>query len=73
MKYVLQFLIAVIVCLIGYGFYMNHQAYQAGDKFIGFGVMMMAFVLMPLFIFHRFRNKKIEDYMIKNDRKNDDV
>lgn len=73
MKYVLRFLIAVIACLIGYGFYLNHQAFQAGDKYVGVGVLILGFVLMPLFIFHRYKNKKIEDFMFKNDQKKDTV
>jgi hypothetical protein len=73
MKYVLRFLVILIACLIGYGFYMNHQAFQAGDKYVGVGVLILGFVLMPLFIFHRFKNKKIEDYMIKNNHEKDTV
>ena len=71
MKYVLQLLSLIILGLIGYGFYMNHQAYQSGDKFIGLGVLTLAFLLMPLFIYHRYKDKKIEDFMFKNDHEKD--
>lgn len=71
MKYVLQLLSLIILGLIGYGFFRNHQAYQSGDKFIGLGVLTLAFLLMPLFIYHRYKNKKIEDFMFKNDHEKD--
>jgi Na+/phosphate symporter len=67
MKYVLQFIGLIILGLIGYGFFRNHQVYQSGDKFIGLGVLTLAFLLMPLFIYHRYKDKKIEDFMFKND------
>lgn len=67
MKYVLQFLSFLVLGLIAYGLFLNNETFQTGDKFIGIGILVMAFVLMPLFIYHRYKNKKIEDFMFKKD------
>lgn len=69
MKYFLQLITFLIIGLISYGFYKNNETFESGDKFIGFGILIFAFVLMPLFIYHRFKNKKLEDYMFKNEEK----
>ena len=67
MKYVLQFLSFLVLGLIAYGLFLNNETFRTGDKFIGIGILVMAFVLMPLFIYHRYKNKKIEDFMFKKD------
>mgnify|MGYP000185374198 CR=1 FL=1 len=30
------------------------------------GVLLIAFVLMPLFIYHRYKNKNVKDYLMTN-------
>ena len=34
------------------------------QKMIGFGVSGMFFVVFPLFSYHRWKDKKVEDYML---------
>jgi hypothetical protein len=36
------------------------------------GVLTSALVLMPVFLWHRYKNKKLEDYMFKFDNKKDE-
>ncbi len=66
MKYILQILLVVFFVLVGYGFYLNAEIAKSGDKWIGFGVLLIAFVIMPLFIYHRYRKKNVKDYLLKN-------
>ncbi len=35
-----------------------------GHKFVGFGVAGLFFIVMPTFIFHRWKDKKVKDYML---------
>lgn len=58
----------LVICLgsIGYGYYLNTDAAGSGEKFIGIGVLVFAFILMPLFIYHRYKNKDLRNYSFKD-------
>lgn len=71
MKIILKSLLFIVLALIVYGFYMKNQN-EAGDKFIGFGVLILSFVLMPLFIYHRYKDKNLKDYSFKDMHKEED-
>ena len=66
MKTGLRIILLLVFGLIGYGFYLNSGENGSGEKFIGFGVMLFAFILMPLFIYHRYRNKDLRNYSLKD-------
>lgn len=61
MKYIIfiAFLIALgsIIC----GFLLDVQYSQ---KLIGFGVLGLFLVVFPLFIYHRWKDKDLKDYML---------
>ena len=42
------------------GALLNHQDHPKGQVFIGLSILFLAFILMPLFIFYRFKNGKYE-------------
>ncbi|WP_291114191.1 hypothetical protein [Flavobacterium sp. UBA6135] len=69
MKYVIRILFFIIVGFISYGFYIKNTVGQEGDKWVGIGVLLTALVLMPIFLWHRYKNKKLEDYSFKFDNK----
>ena len=58
-------LIVIIACLISFGYFQKNNGLN-GDKWIGIGVLLIAFVLMPLFIYHRYKNKNAKDYLMTN-------
>lgn len=65
MKRFLQFLFFLIVAAIAAGYYFKwNDDDLTGDRIIGIAVLTSAFVLMPLFIFHRSRGKKLKDYTL---------
>ena len=66
MKLILKIILAVIVLLVAFGFYTNYNEEGAGEKFIGIGVLVFAFILMPLFIYHRYNGKDLSRYSINN-------
>ncbi|UCE93794.1 MAG: hypothetical protein JSV73_00430 [Flavobacteriaceae bacterium] len=66
MKLVLRLILFLTIALIGYGYYLNYENSGQGEKFIGIGVLILAFVLMPLFIYHRYKNKDLKNYSIKD-------
>ena len=72
MKYVIRILFFIILAFIGYGFYIKNTIGVEGDKWVGIGVLISALVLMPVFLWHRYKNKNLEDYMFKFDKKNEE-
>ena len=70
MKYVIRILFFIVLAFIGYGFYIKNTIGDEGDKWVGIGVLLSALVLMPIFLWHRYKNKKLEDYSFKFDKKN---
>ena len=63
MKKILIALVAITVCLISFGYFQKNNGLN-GDKWIGIGILLVAFVLMPLFLYSRFRNKETRERML---------
>jgi len=72
MKIVLRIVLLIVVALIAFGFYTNKVAHAEGEKFIGVGVLILAFILMPLFIYHRYNGRDLSRYSIRNTFKKED-
>jgi len=43
---------------------MQSKSLPQGEKIIGISVLLFTFVLLPLFLYYRFRNKNLKDYML---------
>ena len=58
------FLIAEILSIV-FGFYYkaNFQS-KLGDKIIGFSVLIAVFIFMPLFLYNKWKGKKLKDYTL---------
>lgn len=72
MKTIIRILLFIVLAFIAFGFYVKNTVGPSGDKWIGIGVMISALVLMPVFLWHRYKNKKLEDYMFKFDNKKEE-
>ena len=66
MKIALRIIMALIFGFALFGFYTNSVNEGEGEKFIGIGVLLFAFVLMPLFIYHRYNGRDLSKYSLKN-------
>lgn len=66
MKAILTSVLIIVIGFVGYGFYINAEKLAEGEKFIGIGVLIFAFILMPLFIYHRYKNKDLRNYSFKD-------
>lgn len=69
MKYVLIFLLVLILGILTYGFYVKDTSTEQGEIIIGICVLAIAFIFMPLFIFHRYKNKNIKDFTFEQYQK----
>ena len=61
MKFVLSLVLIGVLIAMGYGFYIKENGDMTGEIVIGIAVLVLAFIWMPLFIFHRYKNKDLSD------------
>lgn len=64
MKYFIIILFISIVISISIGFYIEADDEATGKLIIGLSLMAGFFILMPAFIYHRWKNRSVKDYML---------
>jgi len=64
MKKVIIFLFFIAVITLCVGFYIKPENEKLGHLLIGSSVALGFLILMPLFIYHRWKNKDVKDYML---------
>ncbi|MDO9036740.1 MAG: hypothetical protein Q7U59_00145 [Lutibacter sp.] len=69
MKYVIIFVLVLTLGMLVTGFYLKYSGDANGEIVIGLGVLIVAFILMPLFIYHRYKNKNMADFTFDKFRK----
>lgn len=69
MKSIIIFLLVIILGTLSYGFYIKDDLNSQGELIIGISVLAIAFVLMPLFIYHRYKDKNIKDFTFEKYQK----
>ena len=68
MKLFMKILGISILIAIGVGFYFRlTDDLVTGDRIIGIAVLASAFILMPIFLFVRWRGKKLKDYTLSEE------
>ncbi|MEX6626852.1 hypothetical protein PG913_12335 [Tenacibaculum pacificus] len=68
MKTALKILFIIFLLWMLTGAYLLNTEHPNGKIVMGFGVLYMSFVLMPTFIYYRYRDNKYKKYII-NDNK----
>lgn len=64
MKYFLIILLLAIAAGLVVGHYIKPEDPETGNLIIGLSVVGLFFVLIPIFIYHRWKNKSVKDYML---------
>ncbi len=65
MKLSIRILFLSVIFLICAGYYFKNTGdHTTGDKCIGIGIVLGAFILMPLFIYYRWKGKDVKAYML---------
>ena len=67
MKIILRILLIGVVVGVGTGFYIKQTDIAQGDLIIGLSLLVGVFVLMPTFIYHRYKDRNVKDYMLDKD------
>jgi len=54
----------------GSGFFIKiiQENPELGDKIIGLSVLFSSFIFMPLFLYHRWKDKDIKDYVLDKEK-----
>ena len=66
MKTLIKISLIVVIGLIGTGLYLQSIEAEESELVIGIGVLTLAFVLMPLFIYNGYKGKDLTRYSFKN-------
>tara|TARA_R110000787_G_scaffold43892_2_gene107511 strand:+ start:95315 stop:95590 length:276 start_codon:yes stop_codon:yes gene_type:complete len=64
MKHLLQIFVLISIVGIFYGLYIKAENPQSGHLYIGLSLVLLIFITMPIFIFRRWKNKDVKDYML---------
>tara|TARA_A100001011_G_C13871575_1_gene659196 strand:+ start:259 stop:516 length:258 start_codon:yes stop_codon:yes gene_type:complete len=67
MKWVLRVLFVLVLINIIVGYVIRQENLLLGEKWIGFSVAIAFFVFMPLFLAHRWKGKRLQDYTLSNE------
>lgn len=65
MKYIIKILVLTVICFVSFGYFHKNSGNPEGDKWVGIGILIMALVLMPLFVYHRYKGKDLNKYRFK--------
>jgi predicted tellurium resistance membrane protein TerC len=67
MKLVLKILFIVFILWIGVGIYLVNTEHEKAQIVMGLAVLYFSFIVMPIFIYHRYKDGKYKKYVL-NDR-----
>lgn len=68
MKITLKILFIIFVLWMLTGGYLLKTDHPKAQIVMGFGVFFLSFVLMPLFIFYRYRDGKYQKYQLNDEK-----
>lgn len=72
LKIVIYLVFFMVIGIISAGYYIKPEAPQEGEKIIGIGVLIFAFILMPLFIYIRYKDKDLSQLTFNQPKKEED-
>jgi len=64
MKYLLTILLVAAIFGVSYGFYIRAEDPKSGEFLIGISIAITFFITMPIFIYRRWKNRSVKDYML---------
>ncbi len=68
MKKILYIIFILSFSAIGYGYFLKDpKNIETTSKLIGLGVSGLFLLWMPLFIYYRYKDRNVRDYMITDD------
>jgi len=66
MKNLIKILFFINLIIFFLGIYLQYIAHNPiYSKIMGLGVLLLVFILLPLFLWYRYKDKKIEDFQFR--------
>lgn len=66
MKTLIKIALIIVLGFIGSGLYLQTIKGEKAEFYIGIGVSIMAFILIPLFVYNGYKGKDLSRYSFKN-------
>lgn len=64
----MKILVIAILIAVGVGFYFRLTGNDmTGDRIIGISVLVSSFILMPIFLYVRWKGKRLKDYTLSQE------
>ena len=68
MKLVLRILFFLLLGTLAIGLYYKNQIeFSLGERIIGFTVLGGSFIYLPLFLYHHWKGKRLQDYTMSDE------
>ena len=68
MRTLLLVLFCIIIVFLSYGIYhKNYIEFNTGEFIIGLTVLTGSFIYLPLFLYYRWKGKKLKDYTLNEE------
>jgi len=67
LKTVLKLIFAADILLLIWGFYTKSSLEKKGNFIVGSAVLIMAFIVLPMFIYTRAKDRKLSEYLFPKD------
>jgi uncharacterized membrane protein (DUF485 family) len=68
MKTLIKILFVIFLIWMATGIYLLNTQHEKAQIVMGLGVLYMSFILMPIFIYHRYKDGKYKKYVIQNEK-----
>jgi flagellar biosynthesis protein FliP len=68
LKIFIRVLVFIVLGMLSIGFYMQYKEMPQAEKIIGIGVLLIVLVLLPAFLYHRYQNKNLQDYILDKEK-----
>ncbi|CAM1351976.1 MULTISPECIES: hypothetical protein [Tenacibaculum] len=66
MKTIIKILFIIFLVWMATGVYLLNTNHEKAHIVMGLGIFYMSFILMPIFIYHRYKDGKYKKYVINN-------
>lgn len=64
MKFTIPFFFILSIVLVLLGFYYKNESSAQGELLIGLGVVCGFLITMPLFLYNRWKDRDVKEYML---------
>ncbi|WP_347172873.1 hypothetical protein [Polaribacter uvawellassae] len=68
MKTLLKILFIIFILWMSVGIYLLKTQHPKAEIVMGLGVFYLSFLLMPIFIFHRYKGGKYKKYQLNDEK-----